>query len=341
MEMFCALLTGVFLWVFSYHWHYGAMARARELAGPLLIEVKAAGNVRRKTRNARLLAAGSIVLANGLVGYFVFGSHMRTIFCDAFVVLTVFAFLKEMIPTYRNDAPLELCERGVIRRRQSYESRAGTLAFTPWEKITGVQWYDKLPMYYVHTKHLLLEKAVLSAEECEAVTNVAERFAPVYDTNGERIAGPTGEAGGAAAREQVGELRFQFSLQSVLLLMVVVSCAASCYGIHDRALRPQREALAKLQAFHPAVHYRFDEVWLIDFSASATKLRDGDLASLKGLESLEWLTIDGSPITDTGLRHLYSMTWLKYLSLRNTGVTKQGVEELRRRLPGVQVFGGP
>jgi hypothetical protein len=42
VELFCALLTGFFLWLFLFHWHYAALARAREMAGGLLIDVVAA-----------------------------------------------------------------------------------------------------------------------------------------------------------------------------------------------------------------------------------------------------------------------------------------------------------
>jgi hypothetical protein len=45
MELFCALLTGFFLWLFLFHWHRTSLARAHEMAGAFLLGVRPAGDV--------------------------------------------------------------------------------------------------------------------------------------------------------------------------------------------------------------------------------------------------------------------------------------------------------
>jgi hypothetical protein len=44
------------------------------------------------------------------------------------------------VPPYRLDAPIEVREQGVIRRKQSYENWPGCLVFTPWSEIAGCKW---------------------------------------------------------------------------------------------------------------------------------------------------------------------------------------------------------
>jgi hypothetical protein len=56
-----------------------------------------------------------------------------------------------------------------------------------------------------------------------------------------------------------------------------------------------------------------------------------------GLEELE---IQGYPITDEGLKHLYGLSKLRRLYLNGTRVTAMGVYKLSHAIPGVWVDGG-
>jgi hypothetical protein len=188
---------------------------------------------------------------------------------------------------------------------------------------------------------LLVESDGIPAAAFEAVTRAAARFVAVFDADdGKLLAGPqsaakandTGPGGDTTLR-----WRFQFNLQSRLLLTVVVSCAASCYGIHDRRLRPQREAVTQLQAFGTKVDYIGETVCSVDFGACTTQPGDDDLICLKELRDLGRLDLDGLPISDAGLKHLYSMKSLRSVWLGNTNVTKKGVDALKRALPNTQV----
>jgi hypothetical protein len=58
---------------------------------------------------------------------------------------------------------------------------------------------------------------------------------------------------------------------------------------------------------------------------------DADLAELKGLEEFETLDFEGSEITDAGLAHFESLKKLRFLVLKRTGVTPDGVRRLQHR----------
>ena len=114
--------------------------------------------------------------------------HRDSFSADVLPAMLLWTFLANLIPPYRNDAPLEIREQGVVRRKQSYENRPGRLAFTPWSEITGCKWYDTLSPHYVHTRFLLLERSI-GTGDVEKVTAVVGRFVPVYDVDGKLIAG--------------------------------------------------------------------------------------------------------------------------------------------------------
>ena len=68
-------------------------------------------------------------------------------------------------------------------------------------------------------------------------------------------------------------------------------------------------------------------------------LRDADLEPLGRLTRLESLDLDGSMLTDAGLRHLYPLKRLTRLWLYRTDATQltsQGRQQLRAMLPYLQ-----
>jgi hypothetical protein len=166
---------------------------------------------------------------------------------DFLVAVITCVALETVFPPFRKDAPRELREHGVIRREQIYENSRLQLTFTPWEEITGCNWYDKMPEYRVHTKHLPLESDGLLPGEVAAITAVVARFVPVYNSKGKLLAEPESAEADVSASQSPrgGALIFQFNLQSLMLLTVLVSCAASCYGIHYRRIQSQRDAVVK------------------------------------------------------------------------------------------------
>ena len=57
------------------------------------------------------------------------------------------------------------------------------------------------------------------------------------------------------------------------------------------------------------------------------------LKHLKSLTSLRWLSLDNTQVTDAGLEHLKDLTNLGDLDLRGTQVTDAGVKKLEAALP--------
>ncbi len=55
------------------------------------------------------------------------------------------------------------------------------------------------------------------------------------------------------------------------------------------------------------------------------------------LKNLRSLNLDGTAVTNEGLRHLHGLKHLESVSLSNTDITDNGVEELQKHLPGVDV----
>jgi hypothetical protein len=54
--------------------------------------------------------------------------------------------------------------------------------------------------------------------------------------------------------------------------------------------------------------------------------------------ALVGLNLDGSKITDAGLEKLGGQEQLRWLGLAGTGVSPEGVDALRERLPGCNVL---
>jgi len=74
-----------------------------------------------------------------------------------------------------------------------------------------------------------------------------------------------------------------------------------------------------------------------DLGLSQTRVTDEGLRYLKSLTNLHDLALSGPLITDAGLVYLKDVKNLKHLILNHTQVTANGVQELRKALPRVQV----
>jgi hypothetical protein len=60
---------------------------------------------------------------------------------------------------------------------------------------------------------------------------------------------------------------------------------------------------------------------------------DGELPDLSGLAELEALDLEGTSVSDEGLRHLRDLKQLQFLVVRRTKVTPDGAQRLQRDLP--------
>ncbi len=71
-----------------------------------------------------------------------------------------------------------------------------------------------------------------------------------------------------------------------------------------------------------------------------TAVTDDGLRHLAGLESLQKLGLSETAITDAGLRHLPALPALALLYVRKCNVSAEGVAELKRAIPGIEIFTG-
>jgi len=60
-----------------------------------------------------------------------------------------------------------------------------------------------------------------------------------------------------------------------------------------------------------------------------SEVTDADLARLRELPTLKWLTLDRVPVTDVGLGHVRHLPDLEHLSLPGTGITDAGLTNLK------------
>ncbi len=148
--------------------------------------------------------------------------------------------------------------------------------------------------------------------------------------------------------------RFQFSIRSLLLMVVAVAVPCSWLGVEMKAAREQEKAVDELTTLHEFVQYDWQLIadgtlppnaqppgpeWLrkllgSDFFTSVVLVvcnyekTDAGLAHLAGLTQLYDLNLDKTQITDAGLVHLVGLTHLQGLCLGNTQITDAGLLHL-------------
>ena len=125
-----------------------------------------------------------------------------------------------------------------------------------------------------------------------------------------------------------GRRWFQFSLRTLLLLMLVSGCGAGWFVRKVQQARAQREAAQAIEELGGAVTY-----------ASGGRMRTAVawLGELLG-EELRTLSLSGTQVTDAGLECLRGLTELRELALSNNQVTDAGVNELKKALPNVSIL---
>ncbi len=179
----------------------------------------------------------------------------------------------------------------------------------------------------------------------------------------------------------VFHLRFQFSLQSLFVLVVVVAIPCSWLPFRLREVERQRAAAAAIEKLGGRVEWvstaskhpawlrdllgidSLDSVHSVDLAFTyltdarmkqltalrqLRKLRldhtnviDADLEHLKGLTQLQTLNLLSTGVTDAGLEHLKGLKQLWWLWLFDTKVTYEGVKRLQQALPQCTLRSGP
>jgi len=153
----------------------------------------------------------------------------------------------------------------------------------------------------------------------------------------------------STAAESVPRKRrwFQFSLRTMLILMLLFGGVFSWLGLEVKRGLEQRHAVQAIQAlggqllFTDASSFAQrnkwlrslvgDEavldVWVVAFGS--THVTDEGLVHLRGLTQLQWLRLERTQVSDAGLVHLRGLTQLKELHLEGTLVSDAGLIHLR------------
>ncbi|MCE5267707.1 MAG: hypothetical protein LLG00_07465 [Planctomycetaceae bacterium] len=344
MQLLSALLAGFFFWLMLFRSSRRRLARAREEAGQLLLEV----------RNARWFVYGFFALRISIIALACIQgaqilwlwSKMQGGILDRYVLLHSISFYLSLFAAAWMGMlmicafPPQKCRIAFEVRRNGVVWQAGLCSFVPWNDIDECRWCTlkmirrgfwsgRILRRFSNGRMTIFERDIASGQK-EAVTAAIGRFVPVADADGtllvqlERAVAPIS----AAASRAPAWWRFQFDLQSLMLLVVVASCIASNYGMHYRRLQPQREAIARLQSFPGSVTALNDVVAMLDFSKCPRKPGDADLVCLEPLEDLSSLDLSGAPITDAGLVHLKRLHRLELLRLSNCAITDAGLSNL-------------
>jgi len=151
---------------------------------------------------------------------------------------------------------------------------------------------------------------------------------------------------------------FQYSLRTLLLLMLLASIGMSWFAVKMQRARRQREAVEAIEKLGGWVRFDYQvnqsivlasspppqppgPEWLRrvlgdDFFAKVvsadlhnTQATDAWLEHLDGLPHLQQLNLMGTPVSDAGVQHVERLGELRVLSLDSTQVTDAGLDRLR------------
>src|SRR5687767_5274856 len=156
----------------------------------------------------------------------------------------------------------------------------------------------------------------------------------------ERPAAPDGESAAEESLSPPGKRRprrrwFQFSLLSLLLLMVLVGLLMREVGIEWYRTQQRKwaaDALREAGAVLTEIEGRVEQVQLVGPTFDDAKL--AELAeSMIYLNDLRDLYLVKAPITDDGLRHLSGLRQLRNVYVSETNVTDEGIAALSAALP--------
>ena len=81
-----------------------------------------------------------------------------------------------------------------------------------------------------------------------------------------------------------------------------------------------------------------DQGRVVELKLMSLKITDAGLEHLKGLTSLQTLTLARTKITGAGLVHLKGLTKLRLLGVVQTQVSDAGVADMRKALPNCEII---
>ena len=77
---------------------------------------------------------------------------------------------------------------------------------------------------------------------------------------------------------------------------------------------------------------------LEEIDVDGTKVTDVGIATLSRIASLQTISLARTEVSDTGLERLAQLKGLRLLYVARTNVTDEGVSQLKRALPGIEIW---
>jgi len=166
--------------------------------------------------------------------------------------------------------------------------------------------------------------AVVTVAILETALQVIKRVA---FTSGEPAADPP------AATAEPKPARFQFTLKTLLLVVLLVSLPLSWLAFVRARVQRQRELLAPIQRLDPTPYWGAGYINSLSFAGDPSPA-DDDLSHVVVFARLRFLFLhDCTAVTDAGLVHICKLKHLEYLNIKGTQITPQGIEKLKTALP--------
>jgi len=73
----------------------------------------------------------------------------------------------------------------------------------------------------------------------------------------------------------------------------------------------------------------------VELDLQYTSVGDSGMEKISALPQLQGLALSDSKVTDAGLLHLARLKNLRWIELRETNTTIEGIDRLRKALPGL------
>lgn len=129
----------------------------------------------------------------------------------------------------------------------------------------------------------------------------------------------------------------------IMLLVVTVSCLGFAYGgkhFHVfLAHRRDAETAQLLEAFGGKTRYMGDthRAFCLEFQPTERVLQDDGMPLVAQLDTLEYVDLRRTAITDRGLQHLYDLPQLSCVRVDPYAISQVAIAELQRRKPQLRI----
>ena len=140
------------------------------------------------------------------------------------------------------------------------------------------------------------------------------------------------------------ERRFQFSLKTLLIAVLILSLPLSWLAVEMDRTRRQKAAVKAIERLGGVTDDWVGLRELFEFPPPVVQVdlhgpgvTDAALVHVCNLHYLEYLDLSGTEVTDTAVLSLTEMPHLESVCLEDTHVTPEGVKKLQEALPNCNI----